>query len=132
MLADVCVEAIFSPLLIIHKQSTIEVYFVFIMEATSTAPALRAEAKAYIEHEFKKGGVLTSTDLYEPTNVSDPSLYAQSGTAPFSFFPSPPNSRLFSTLLFVFLTSFLLSPPFSLLHHFHPQLSLHFCLLTQE
>lgn len=48
------------------------------------APTTRAEAQAYIEHEFKKGGVLLPEDLYQPTNVYH-ARASQSGTS-FSFF----------------------------------------------
>jgi hypothetical protein len=37
-------------------------------------PTTRAEALAYIDHEFTKGETLNPRDLYEPTNVSDPRL----------------------------------------------------------
>lgn len=58
------------------------------MNVEDNFPTNRAEAKAYIEHEFTKGGTLDPSDLYQPTNVSDPSLYrqGQSGIVLFDLF----------------------------------------------
>jgi len=57
-------------------------YLPFLAQLYSTSPTMSlrvsqervAEAKAYIDHEFQKGGTLDPEELYKPTAVSKPEL----------------------------------------------------------
>eukprot|EP00026_Physarum_polycephalum_P022026 Phypoly_transcript_25750.p1 GENE.Phypoly_transcript_25750~~Phypoly_transcript_25750.p1 ORF type:complete len:115 (+),score=19.46 Phypoly_transcript_25750:130-474(+) len=61
-------------------------------------PTTRAEAQAYIEHEFTKGETLNPEELYEPTNVADSSLYnvGQTGIALLIYYSPSSKEQVYS------------------------------------